>query len=113
MFVSNLIVERKILPHHPLHPESSRRILCGRLPHPQPEPLIHEQGENPPCQRSHIPHRHQKPRLAFYDLLGDAADRVRHDRNAAGESFEDGGREGIVNGGVKFPTFGGIKFLTR
>ena len=100
MFIYHLFIKSKILPHHPLHPKPLHRILCGRLPHLQPEPFIREQGENPPCQRLRVPHWHQKSRPAFCNLLGDAADCARHDWNAAGESFEDGGREGVGPGGV-------------
>lgn len=94
-------VKRKILPHHPLKPEPLRRILRGLPAHPQPEPFIRQQVEDPPCQRPGIPHRHQEPRPPLHDLLGDAADRTRNDRGAAGQSLEDGGREGVGPGGVE------------
>ncbi len=94
-------VKRKILLHHPLQPEPLRRIL-RRLPaHPQPELFIRQQVKDSPCKRPGIPHRHQEPRPSFDNLLGDAANRARHDRVAAGQGLEDGGREGFGPGGVE------------
>ena len=39
--------------------------------------------------------------MPFHNLLGDAADRSRHDRDAAGQGLEDGGREGVGPGRVE------------
>lgn len=94
-------VKCEVLPHHPLQPEPPRRILRGLPAHPQPEPFIRQQVEDPLRQGPGIPHRHQEPRPALHDLLGDAADRARHDRGAAGQGLEDGGREGVGPGGVE------------
>jgi hypothetical protein len=99
-------VKCKILPHHPLQPEPPHRILRGLTPHPQPEPFIRQQVKNPLRHRPGIPHRHQEPRPALHDLLGDAADRARHDRGAAGQGLEDGGREGVGPGGVEVEVSG-------
>jgi len=108
--IQHRFVKRKIFPHHPLQPKSPCRVLRSLLTHAHPESFIRQQIEDPLCHRPGIAHRHQEPRPSLHDLLGDAADRVRHDRGATGQGLEDGGREGVgpgcVNGGAKGYRFG-------
>ncbi len=75
-FIQHRFVKRKYFPHHPLR---------------------HRPG---------IFHRHEEPRPSLHDLLGDVADRASHDRGAAGQGLEDGGREGVGPGGVEVEVSG-------
>ena len=104
--IQHRFVKRKILPHHPLQPKSPCRVLRSLLTHSHPESFIRQQIEDHPCHRPGIPYRHQEPCPSLHDLLRDAADRARHDRGAAGQGLEDGGREGVGPGGVEVEVSG-------
>ena len=79
-------------------PSSPARTVT---PHPQPDPFIRQQVEDPLRHRPGIPYQHQEPRPALHDLLGDTNDRACHNRGAAGQGLKNGGREGVGPRGVE------------